>query len=391
MGRRPQLNQFDEDGKVGDQISGTAAPGGSFNQSNVDAYFGDARRIAWWIEHKDIGRLTVGRYESAGVVQTIDLGGIGFAASSSFILVNGSFFIRGPTGQYYAMSWANIGDPAANQGRTELVRYDSPTWHGFIYTASIGEAGDYWGSMLRYANEFNGVRIAAGIGYERSRDRATPATLDPTAAFWTGASPDITAWGGALSLLHVPSGLFVQGHYTVADYNAPGHIANAYWGSAGGATKKDATAWLIQAGISKNWFGIGNTAIYGEYGVETDWGAEAVGRNFAGTSATSGCPGANSVCTVALANFTTVNGVTDTELRMWGIGITQQVDAAASQLYLGYRNFDAEIRCTGAAGAGGGAGACSGTAQPVGTPSKSLPTEQIHAIIGNWLVFPYTT
>jgi hypothetical protein len=382
-GTSSKLNQFDEDGKVGNQISGTVGPGGSFNQSNNDAYFGDARRVAWWIEHKDVGRLTVGRYESAGVVQTIDLGGIGMAASSSFILVNGSMFIRGPTGQYYAMSWANIGDPAANQGRTELVRYDSPTWHGFIYTASIGEAGDYWGNMLRYANEFNGVRIAAGIGYERARDRATPATLDPTAAFWISPSPDITAWGGALSLLHVPSGLFVQGHYTVADYNAPGHVANAYWGSAGGATKKDATQWLIQAGITKNWFGIGNTALYGEYGVATDWGAEAVGRNFAGTTATSGCPGVNSVCTSTIANFTTVNGVTDTEMRIWGIGITQNVDAAASQLYLGYRNFDAEIRCTGATAA---AGVCAGPAQPVGTPSKSLPVEQFHAIVGGAVV-----
>ena len=39
-------------------------------------------------------------------------------------------------------------------------------------------------------------------------------------------------------------------------------------------TKKDTAHWLIQAGISKNWFGIGNTALYGEYGVATDWGAE---------------------------------------------------------------------------------------------------------------------
>ena len=38
------------------------------------------------------------------------------------------------------------------------VRYDSPSYHGFIYSASINEAGDYWGSMLRYANEFNGFR-----------------------------------------------------------------------------------------------------------------------------------------------------------------------------------------------------------------------------------------
>jgi hypothetical protein len=290
------------------------------------------------------------------------------------------------------MSWANIGDPAAAQGRTELVRYDSPNWHGFIYSASIAEAGDYWGNMLRYAGEFSGIRVAAGIGYERSRDRATPATLDPTGAFWVSASPDIQSWGGALSLMHVPSGLFVQGHYGATDFNAPGHVANAYWGSAGGATKKDTTHWLIQAGISKNWFGIGNTAIYGEYGVETDWGAEAVGRNFAGSTAgacgtvtvaqgppvtATNAASANAVCSQTLANFATVNGVTDTELRMWGMGITQNVDAAASTLYLSYRNFEAEIRCTGAGAT------CAGAA---GGPTKTLPTETMHAIIGGAVV-----
>ena len=219
-GTSSKVNQLDEDGKVGDADQRHRGPGGSFNQSNVDAYFGDARRVAWWIEHKDVGRLTVGRYESAGVVQTIDLGGIGMVASSSFILLNGSFFIRGPTGQYYAMTWANIGDPAAAQGRTELVRYDSPNWHGFIYSASIAEAGDYWGNMLRYAGEFSGVRIAAGIGYERSRDRATPATLDPTARLLRRPRCRTSRLGvAACRLMHVPSGLFVQGHYGVTDYN----------------------------------------------------------------------------------------------------------------------------------------------------------------------------
>jgi hypothetical protein len=374
-GTSSKVSQFDEDGKVGAQIGGP----GSFNQSNVDAYFGDARRVAWWVEHKDIGRLTVGRYESAGVVQTIDLGGIGMVASSSFILVNGSFFIRGPSGQYYAMSWANIGDPAAAQGRTELVRYDSPNWHGFILSSSVAEAGDYYGTMLRYAGEFSGIRVAAGFGYERSRDRATPATLDPTAPFFVGPTPDVQAWGGGLSLMHVPSGVFVQGHYSWNDFNAPGHVANGYWGSAGGPTKKDTVHWLIQAGISKNWFGIGNTAVYGEYGKATDWGAEAVGRNFAGNSAVN-CPAPNAVCSPALQNFTTVNGVTDTELTIWGIGITQNVDAAASTLYLGYRHSEADITCTGAAV---GAGACAGAA---GGPAKKLQTEDIHAIIGGAVV-----
>ena len=99
------------------------------------------------------------------------------AAGSSIILINGGFNIRGPAGEYYAIRWTDIGDPASSQGRTELVRYDSPTWQGFTASASIAEAGDYWGTMLRYANEFNGVRVAAGIGYENITDRQTNACL----------------------------------------------------------------------------------------------------------------------------------------------------------------------------------------------------------------------
>jgi hypothetical protein len=367
-GTSSKVNQLDEDGKIA--ASSPLGNSVSFNASNVDAYFGDARRVAWWIEHKDVGRMTIGRYESAGVVTTIDLGGIFMAASSSFILLNGSFFIRGPTGQYYAMTWANIGDPAANQGRTELVRYDSPSYQGFIYSASIAEAGDYWGMMLRYANEFNGVRVAAGIGYERTTDRATPATLDPTAAAFTGPKPDQSFWGGSVAVMHLPTGVFIQGHYMTGDYNDPNHVVSGYWGSAGGATKSDWTHWLIQGGIAKNWFGIGNTALYAEYGVSEDFGAESAGRNFPGTVAFGAPfnPAANS-----LANFTTVFGVTSTELRIWGIGITQNVDAAASTLYLGYRNFDADVSCK--------ANCLTGT----GAPTK-LDTEQIHVIVGGAIV-----
>ena len=91
-GTSSKVSQVDEDGR----ISSTQPLSNftSFHTGNVDAYFGDARRVAAWIEHKEIGRLTIGRYESAGVVNTIDLGGIGIAASPSFALVNGFFFLR---------------------------------------------------------------------------------------------------------------------------------------------------------------------------------------------------------------------------------------------------------------------------------------------------------
>jgi hypothetical protein len=372
-GTSSKVNQFDEDGKVGGQISGSAAPATSFNASNVDAYFGDARRAAWWMEHADLGRITVGRWESAGVLGTIDITGqIFLPASGSFTLLNGGFFLRGPTGQYYAMQWSNIVDTASNNpGRTELVRYDSASWHGFIYSASIAEAGDYYGTMLRYAGEFSGFRLAGTVGYEKIKDRSTPTTIDPTVAAFTGPTPDQSVWGFALSAMHVPTGLFVQGHYNHVDYNAPFNVNSGYWGSTGGATQKPSDQWLIQAGIQKNWFGYGNTSVYGEYGKADDWGGSDAGRNFAGTTATSGCPGPNSVCSPTIQNFTTVNGVTGTEVTVWGLGVVQGFSAAATDLYAGYRHMDADIHCN--AGAN-----CAGA---VGSGNATLSTKGIDVIV----------
>jgi hypothetical protein len=378
-GTSSKVNQFDEDGKVGGQISGSAAPATSFNGHNVDAYFGDARRAAWWVEHADLGRITVGRWESAGVLGTIDITGhIFLPASAAFGLLNGGFFIRGPAGQYYAMQWASIADPASNNpGRTELVRYDSPSYYGFIYSASIAEAGDYWGTMIRYAGESGGFRLAGTVGYERVRDRATPSTVDPTNVAFTGPAPDIQVWGAALSVMHVPTGLFLQGHYNHADFNAPFNVAAGYWGNTGGATQKPANQWLVQGGIQKNWFGYGNTSVYGEYGQANDWGASDAGRSFAGNTSTASCVvgGAggtgNAVCSSTIQNFTAVNGVTDTTLTVWGVGIVQSFSAAATDVYVGYRHMDADIKCN--AGAN-----CAGT---VGAGPGKLSTEGIDVIV----------
>jgi hypothetical protein len=147
-----------------------------------------------------------------------------------------------------------------------------------------------------------------------------------------------TAWGFALSVMRVPTGLFVQGHYNHVDYG--GKIIGApsgYWGETASTNAKPTDQWLVQFGVSKNWFGYGSTSVYGEFGEANDWGAAftnngaTIGRNFAVPANTFG--------------FTFVNGVTSTELRVWGMGITQNFTAAATDVYLGYRRFDADIKC----------------------------------------------
>jgi hypothetical protein len=130
-GTTSSVSQLDEDGKVTSFVPNANGATGpiripSLNAHNLDPFFGDARRVEWWIDHAEVGRLTMGRYDLAGIWGTVDLTGHLFlVASAGFTLLNGSFFIRGPTGQYYAMVWGNVGDPASGFNRTETVRYDS--------------------------------------------------------------------------------------------------------------------------------------------------------------------------------------------------------------------------------------------------------------------------
>jgi hypothetical protein len=129
---------------------------------------------------------------------------------------------------------------------------------------------------------------------------------------------------------------------------------------------------LVQFGVSKNWFGYGNTSVYGEYGIADDWGADfttggaTIGRNFAAPANTTG--------------FTAVNGVTSTEMRVWGIGVAQNFSAAATDVYLGYRHFEGDMKCVAADTA---LGVCNGAAPLVGTvnPTKTLPTDGIDVIV----------
>ena len=116
----------------------------------------------------------------------------------------------------------------------EGLKYTSPTVHGFILDASIGEALKYegWtvdnptggltnlgrvvGVNLKYAGEHHGYRLAAGVGAEWSKSNednslgyistvttipvgSTSAGITPT-----NASADNVYWAGALSLMHVP-------------------------------------------------------------------------------------------------------------------------------------------------------------------------------------------
>ena len=273
------------------------------------------RESNWWLESVAIGRVTVGRFVNPAAPQgNIDLGGISNVAGSSMSLIGGSLAWNTGMGlNPIGATLANTTDAAGNYGTRENgVSYVSPTIAGFSLAASAGGAltdvsmaptgyGLTTGVALKYANEFDKtIRVAAAIGYERAAVEAN----NSLSTYAGGAS---TNTGLSLSAMHVPTGVFAQGYY------------NTYVRGDGATATNAAHQWMVQAGISKNWFGIGATAPYAEYGIANN------GMN--AFLLPTALPGAT--------------GIPASKVAMLGLGVTQNIDAAAMQIYGGYRTFKA--------------------------------------------------
>ena len=145
------------------------------------------------------------------------------------------------------------------------IAYISPTLAGFHAAIAWIDVGpdDVIDMSLRFAREMGNIRVAAGIGYHGTQDD-----------FGNGVTL------GSAAIMDVVSGL-----------NIAGSASNV----------GDDTAWHVQGGVNKNFFGPGNTSLYAEYG--------------------------------------RIN--TDSD-KMWGLGVVQHVDKAATELFLAYRNWHDE-------------------------------------------------
>jgi predicted porin len=264
----------------------------------------------WYIDHKGLGRLTVGRINtSTAGLSTIDLGGAGVSANASIGYWNRGFIATGSLlGVIDVNSQVNgwsqlLGGNAVNGAslsRANAVMYTSPTFGGFSVSASWGE-DDQWDAALRYAGEWHGFRVAAGLGYRYNYTGLNEATRDNPGV--VGPNPEQFIASG--SILHVSSGLFLTASYINQDNDTAG--------------RDDTTLYYVQAGISKNWTGLGKTVLYGEY-ARVENGAE----NFQNPGfAVTGVP---EIATTA---------------EVWGVGIVQHIDAAAMELFLSYRKYTA--------------------------------------------------
>ena len=273
------------------------------------------RTANWWLEDKHWGRVTVGRVNVGGPVGTIDLGGISTVAHFSPGLLGGGFQIAGTAAEIAAGGGTRLSSvvgPTYGGDRIEGVRYDTANIGGFVGQATWGE-DDVCSASLRYAGEFGGVRVAAGIGYQAQDPSATQ-----TIQLDTGARFLDNEWSGSLALMHTASGLFAQGHYARSEF----------------LNGTDARFWMIQGGITKNWFGLGNTSLFAEYGEASDYIKSGLVFGTGVQAAQATAAGASS------------------EVEFFGLGVVQQIDAAAMELYLGWRRFETDVSDIGAPAVG---------------------------------------
>ena len=181
-------------------------------------------------------------------------------------------------------------------------------------------ADNYWDVALRYAGEMGGFRIAGGIGYQEDTDfNGTNGNFNQNGALCnTNCDIKSKEVKGSLSIMHVPTGLFVTGaagQRQLSGTNLGG--ASAPLASYNGP---DVRFFWLAAGVSQNFFGIGKTVLFGEYGEHRGGLAE---QAFLGN----------------VSNFCFAASGCDSTVTSWGLGVNQYIDAAAMQVFATYKSF----------------------------------------------------
>jgi hypothetical protein len=280
----------------GDDLPGT----GTNSNGRIDIL----RDSTVWLRHSQLGMIKVGHGSTAtDNLILIDLGGMGGAGTADVGLYNGGFFV--PRNGVYDNTFRTWG-VAINGGvsfdttRRNHVLYETPALAGFTVQAAVGE-DNFWDVALRYAGEFSGFRLAFGIGYQVDTELNGGTALDCT----TDCSRKESELKGSASILHVSSGLFVTAAAAKREVDAATTL---------GALNEnhDENFWYVAAGIRKNFFGFGDTVLFGEYSEHDDF----LRRN---------------------VNF---SNVASSNVTHWGVGINQYIDAAAMEVFLTYKHFE---------------------------------------------------
>lgn len=297
--------QISPDASAGYMIELEAIAASSLVNQNSDESIGAVRirKAEWFLKSNSLGQITVGQGSSStDDIILASTSGCHPACFSDMGLNGGGFLLRQTDGTLAGTtSMIRVLQGSLDTDRVNRIRYDTPTFAGFRATASWGE-DDMWDVALWYAGQLGDFKVVAQGGYFEDTEGDG---LNPVAS-GVPAGIDFSEWKGSASILHQPSGLFLTGMYVHRNWDT---------------TLPDYDFWYVRGGISQKFFGLGKTVLYGEYGN----GQDGVTGN------------------AAVAFDLGLTAVTDSDIDVWGIGLVQHIDAAAMQLYVGYKNFSADV------------------------------------------------
>ncbi len=349
---------------------------GASNNVQIPAYNTQSvalRQANWYIDSTTWGRITVGRSNDAtNGLTDINLAnpdgftglGVGYAFQGYFLRRSGS---RGNAG-LSSFTWRDAplmrnGSGPASFGFSETgsgIKYTSPFFLGQSKSSgfrfdTLWAMDDYWSVALRYAEAFGAFRVAAGAGYAKNgtADRgqcslgavgsatnaasggSNPTLVATNPAAAAGSNVDCTLVTGSFSVMHSPTGLYVSAGGGFLDDKGTKATAAQASGLAFGARRPgiDDTngVWFVQAGWEAKLNSLGATTFWGQVTqYETGFGlANSLAQNLAAGDVL------NSLGSTAL-----IGGA---KTQIWGLGVSQEISAAAMTLYAGFHNVSADI------------------------------------------------
>jgi predicted porin len=245
------------------------------------------RQAHWYLKSKTFGKIRVGLADTANSsIAEINVANTnvadGMSSSQAGLAIIGQL--------------ASVGITNFEFNRLNIVRYDTPTYAGFYLSTAWGE-DDVWDVALRYAGEFGGFKMAAGIAYGEFTDTCNgpPSTESRCISGSNLGDPTIEVLNGGVSIMHVPSGLFFTG--------SAGQRERDSW-------QQTESFWFINSGIERKFCELGKTSIFGMGGEFED------------------------------NDYQTAH--------YFGGGAVQRIDAAAMDVYLSYRHYELDSGLAGA-------------------------------------------
>jgi len=244
------------------------------------------------------------------------------------------------------VSFCNVGFGAAGDcvGTPEnLVRYDSPTFYGFSFSADWGQ-DTYWDTYVRYSGEYNGIKLAAVTGWSETNGchgnqtvsqgslppggisgfNGTTCLNSPFTGTGGGLNPfnqpgDVGYWQSGLYIEHVATGVWFLANYGrefLSDMPQAGN--GVIPAGLNLALNSEPDQYYFKGGLRERWHPLGHTVLYGFYGKRND---------------------------MISATDVFTEAVTGAETKQWGLGVVQEVDAAAMSFWLQWDEMHASVSC----------------------------------------------